>query len=446
MVARAKGISKSEEKLLKKIRGYQVYSREQCIQIWQEVKRGERTFQIGPFGGLFQKHEHRQYITEALVEKYRNEHKSKKRREDLEEILGKEEAGTKFEVYEVKPDSLYPTARYFGKYKLHSLLKYTDRSPYHLFVEAGFTDPKSENFDPVLAETPWLRLACVPRRYWKNKNNRIKAIEWLVDKCRRNGKEYPEAKDFQKNRLGGLLILCSKESPYAALVEAGFTNPESKRYDPVLADTPWLIIEKMPSNYWNKRQNRIKSTRLLVKNLKKPVSQIKEDDFITNHLSWLGTYCSNSPFKALEEAGYNLQPWEKERIPRHYFDEKQNRIKAIKWLVSVLDKQIIKIIGTDFIDHNLSGLLQHHYESSPFKALKEAGYDIKETDMHQVSSGYWQNEENFRKEIIAEIKKNNGKLLAAKKIGSRLCRAIFKYYGGINAVREKYEPLAARGS
>ena len=52
----------------------------------------------------------------------------------------------------------------------------------------------------------------------------------------------------------------------------------------------------------------------------------------------------------------------------------------------------------DFLENGLKGVLDY-YSGSPFRALKDAGYDIKEYEMDKVPQGYWKKKENRVKAI-----------------------------------------------
>ncbi|MDP6612897.1 MAG: hypothetical protein QF673_02630 [Candidatus Hydrothermarchaeota archaeon] len=60
----------------------------------------------------------------------------------------------------------------------------------------------------------------VPRGYWKNKENRVEGIRWLVEKTGKKPNEII-SRDFYKNKLSGVLSYYSG-SPFRALKDADF--------------------------------------------------------------------------------------------------------------------------------------------------------------------------------------------------------------------------------
>ncbi len=72
-------------------------------------------------------------------------------------------------------------------------------------------------------------MVSTPRIFFKKKQNRIAAVEWLVDKLAKDPREIKKT-DFYDNYLGGMLCYRHHDSPYWALLEAGFVTEEDKRY------------------------------------------------------------------------------------------------------------------------------------------------------------------------------------------------------------------------
>lgn len=159
-----------------------------------------------------------------------------------------------------------------------------------------------------------------PDKFLQNKNHRAYLIQAAVEEFRsETGKRYPTLDYLAKNKLGALINWYYGDSPYLAFIEAGFTDPNSEYYDPELAETPWLALKQLPKNFFNK---------------------------------------------------------------------KEIRVEAIKWLKEEVDG--IKNVTADaFEEHGLSGLFQNTYDSSTFKALKEAFPNLTEDDLSRKPAGYW---------------------------------------------------------
>ncbi len=172
----------------------EIYSRDGCIQIWHELMSGERLRapRNKADGGFWEKYNHRKYVIEAFVEEFQ------KKNSDLEKIVKLGEI--KYHIH------TYPEVGDFRGAKLSGLFsKYYGSSPLEAFIEAGFTNPKSENYDRALTEVPWLVLGQLPIGYWqRNKGNVAKAVTWLLEVLNKSPQEL-QAEDFKSYSLHGLL-------------------------------------------------------------------------------------------------------------------------------------------------------------------------------------------------------------------------------------------------
>lgn len=287
----------SEEEVIKKIR--EEYPREKCIQFWYELREGSRRM----FPRHFRhKHAHRKYVIEAFVEEFREKNKLPQK-PSLEDVINGEDQC-----------SFYPQQPDFSKNKLSGLLQFYDGSPYDAFVDVGFTNPESENYDTILDKTPWLVMEKMPNKYWKIKKNRIKATKWLVKILSKPITEIRK-EDFKKYNLIGLLNI-RKGSPYAILKEV---YPKLKRTE----------LHKLPDRYWHKKQNRIKHTKELVQKLNKPMTQIKVEDFRDNDLGTLIKLKNNSVFEALKEAYPELKETDMYHVPQRFWKDERNFRKEV---------------------------------------------------------------------------------------------------------------------
>jgi hypothetical protein len=317
-------ISKSEKKILKKIK--EDYSRGRCVQIWNDVKSGLRK----RFPRYFwEKHSHLQYLTEEFIKEFQKELKTKQ----------------------------YPNTRDFRKYKLRGLIGAFENSTYITLTSTGFTDSFSDNYDPVLVESPWSVLDSVTRNYWTKKENRIKATTWLVEK------------------------------------------------------------------------------------LNKPITDIMYTDFIDNDIATLIKHYTKDVYKALNEAGYDVLPWEMKGTAHDFFDKKKNRLKATKWLVKKLSKPLKNITQNDFRSKGLRSLIERH-GCSPYKTLKEAYPQLEERGMHKKPHGYWKR--NFEKELLAEIIMHDGMPTHTQleNEGKHSLKCMINQNGGYIKCGKKYVPIA----
>jgi len=125
--------------------------------------------------------------------------------------------------------------------------------------------------------------------------------------------------------------------------------------------------------------SRIVAVKELVKKTGKKPEEINTEDFIKNRLGGLlqGVY-NGSPYAALKEAGYKFERWEGGSVGHNYWKNNKNeRIRATKWLVERTGKKPEEINTEDFIKNRLSGFLNDFYNNSFYLALKEAGFDVQ---------------------------------------------------------------------
>ncbi|MCX6770869.1 MAG: hypothetical protein NTX79_02325 [Candidatus Micrarchaeota archaeon] len=164
------------------------------------------------------------------------------------------------------------------------------------------------------------------------------------------------------------------------------------------------INSDAPRNYWKDKINRTFWVKELVAYLNKDPRDISENEFNNNGLRSVLKHCGESLFKALIEAfpEKGIKAWEMDRTPRGFFEDAQNRIAAVKWLCEIKlakegkSKNPRDVIGDDFYNNRLTGLLAHHYVFSPFKAISEAypGQGIKEWEMGTAPMGFYEEKQN----------------------------------------------------
>ena len=144
------------------------------------------------------------------------------------------------------------------------------------------------------------------------------------------------------------------------------------------------ITIRAPDGYWSDMQNRVFWIRELASSLKKDPRDLAYYDFLDNQLTGLINHYGGSPYKAVSDAFPELGIWEWEMAatPRNFFDSKEHRVAATKWLVEKLGKDPRDLNKQDFLNNRLCGLLDH-YGNSPYKAVHEAypELELKPDDM-----------------------------------------------------------------
>jgi len=377
-----RGTTRKDQKLLDKIREYETYSPDRCVQIWYEVRNGER--RKFP-NGFNQRYEHRVAIIRAFIDEYRKE----------------------------RPGA-YPNQRAFKENKLSGLLTKYGASPYRAFHEAGFTDLKTAVYDHRLAEAPWTVLGMVPIRYWKQKGHRINATRWLVKELQKEPSQIV-TEDFENEGIGKV-IHYNNDSLYETIREAGYKLE------------PWEMTET-PNGFWKSKENKVRAIRWMVDRAKKPVAEITQKDFIDAGMRTL-IFLYDSILDALKEAGYSINPIEMNKAPNGFWRRKANRIEYTRWFVDNIKKPITKIDNHDFADAGLGSLLQVK-NNSPYLALREAGYKVEPWQMSCTPHGYWKNVDR-RRRAIRRLVRESGKRpeeLITEDFKKPMRTVLTRYYG-----------------
>ncbi|MCK4319654.1 hypothetical protein KAW38_03730 [Candidatus Micrarchaeota archaeon] len=207
-----------------------------------------------------------------------------------------------------------------------------------------------------------------PNFFYKKKENRITAIRWLIEKLNKDPRDII-LKDFIDNRLSGLLTEYYGNSQYLAIREA---HPEIKEWE----------MKITPRSFFDRKKNRITATKWLIEKLNKDPRDITANDFRDNRLSGLlFHHYKGSPYLVIREVHPEIKEWEMQITSNSFYDKKENRINAIKWLIKKLNKNPRDITLKDFKDNRLGGLLSKHYKDSPYLAIREAYPKIKPEEM-----------------------------------------------------------------
>ena len=276
----------------------------------------------------------------------------------------------------------------FKKNKLEGLSVYYYKSSPYKAVKEAFPEKNIQ---------PW-EMKITPNKFFDEKKNRIAAVRWLViEKLKKDPRDLT-ADDFYDNRLTGLFEFYDS-SQYKAVIEA-FPEMDIK---------PWEMA-RIPAKFYEEEGNRVAAVKRFVEKIKKDPRDLTADDFNSNKLGGLFVgYYDNSPYKAVKEAfpEKNIQPWEMKITPNKFFDVKENRIAAVKWLVKEkLKKNPRDLTKEDFCSNRLSGLLQNHYKGSPYEAVKEAGLVTEVDEKYMRQKGHCRHSEVLSsKEVLEAAKK-----------------------------------------
>ena len=215
-----------------------------------------------------------------------------------------------------------------------------------------------------------------PRGFWQQpeaKQNAAKCTRYLIEKLLNYNDEDIKNKlsviVFKSNKLGGMINMCFDNSPYNAI-----NNAYPNRFK------EWEF-GTVPRGYWNDKENAIKCVKWLIEEkLKLDDEEIKEklsnNLFRDNNLSSMLLYCFNgSIYEAINTVYPNkFKEWGFKYTPMGFWDNKENGIKAARWLIEEklkLDDEELKeqLSANLFIKNGLNGMLQYCFNSSPYEVI-----------------------------------------------------------------------------
>ena len=258
----------------------------------------------------------------------------------------------------------------------------------------------------------------IPAKWKDDEKVRAESVRFLVERVLKKDPRDITKEDFDSNRLSGLLNRYYNSSPYKALLEAGY-------------QFHLWEMSKAPNGSYDSKENRVAATRWLVDKLGKDPRDIMQENFRSTRLRGLLSRCNESPYEALTEAGYQMQPWEMAVTPMGFYESKENRIAATRWLVDKLGKDPRDITKEDFNSNRLRGLLVEYYKDSPYAALLEAGYKFYPWEMKMTPTGVYDSKENrvaAIKWLVQKLKKDPRDITGEAFHTNRLGGLLVEYY------------------
>ena len=223
---------------------------------------------------------------------------------------------------------------------------------------------------------PW-ELNNTPMKYWEDKSNCKKATEWMLDKLNWSDEDIKKnlsTEVFKKNGLDGMLTAAYKGS-FHSLMNDVYPNKFM----------PWEF-KVAPKNYWKDKDNCKKAMKWMLDKLNWSDEDIKKNlsqkTFVENNLLGMLFYRYNgSVHKAINDVYPNkFKPWEYKNAPKNYWKDKNNCIKATKWLICKMkysnediEKKLTRKV---FKENGLNGMLRSGYEGSVRKLVEDLKMDI----------------------------------------------------------------------
>lgn len=247
-------------------------------------------------------------------------------------------------------------------------------------------------------------LKVFPRGFWQRpeaEQNAIECVRFLIEDIKEIKEEnicdVVNAKFFKQNKLGGMLMIVFKDSPFSVInsvypnkFKPWNINASHKFWTPEtgIEATKWMIEEYLK---WNDSDIKTKLSK-----------HTFEEAKLKGMLS--GLY-NNSPYRAINEAYPDrFMPWEMSMAPIKFWT-RENGAKATKWLIEdrlKWDSEKIKdeLSLNTFIDNDLGGMMKSIYGSSPFKAINAAYPNrFQNWELSYASESYW-NRDNIINAVI----------------------------------------------
>jgi len=246
----------------------------------------------------------------------------------------------------------------------------------------------------------WLEKKKVPNGYMQIAANRIEFLLWLERTLGyQNAEDWYRitVADFQKNHGGSLLTTIYKGSPQKAVRELY----------PDIRWKPWQFTH-VPNGWWKKTKNR----REFVVDLQHELSIVNLDDWYhvpkQEYLNHGGRRLFNylKGMIAILREVYPRHLWHEwlfiGGVTRGFFDNKSNRLRALKWLESKLGwrkpSDWYSISAVAFRSNKLGGLLNRNYNNSPILAAIELYPELEphKNRFENVERNHWSQIENRR--------------------------------------------------
>jgi len=246
-----------------------------------------------------------------------------------------------------------------------------------------------------------------PRRFWKNKENQKKYMEWLggVLKIKKMDDWYDvSVSSFRSNGGSGLLNL-HRGSP-SELVMSSFPEHDWK---------PWMFKNTF-RGIWSSKENQRKYMKWLGGVLKIQKMDdwygVSQESFKSNDGGRLLALHGNSPSELVISSfpEHDWKPWMFRAAPQGFWTKKENQRKYMEWLGGVLNFNDLDdwyaISVESFISNKGIGLISL-YRGSPSEVVISvfSEHDWKQWMFKSIPQGFWLKKENQRKymEWLGEV-------------------------------------------
>lgn len=268
---------------------------------------------------------------------------------------------------------------------------------------------------------PWLVRMEAPHRYWAGKDGRAhaqEALRWMLGELGLHKAPPAEVANvidqpvFIRVRLGGMLGIVYRNSPYAALSD-------------IFSDLrPWQMKNGVPMGYWQGDEGRQHAREATLWMLEQyglqdedptDLAVVVEEEMFSRHglYGMLSILYNSSPYNALADAFPQLPKREpKTYAPKGYWQSEAGREHAREGTRSLItslglnmdDPAAIAAVldKPAFIEHGLGAPFREVYGSSAYAALSDLFPELRPWQMaSKVPQRCWQGEEGKRNGLKA---------------------------------------------
>jgi hypothetical protein len=246
---------------------------------------------------------------------------------------------------------------------------------------------------------------------------------------------------FKRHGLYSLLQHTFDGSPYSALL---VVFPELKAWE----------MRHVPQGFWEGEEGREHArdaVKWLIDRLglryASPQQIAQQVNFYTfdkyGLRGMLGRVYANSPYAALLDVYPEMEAWEREVVPREWWQGEVGRerakeatrsmLRAMDLLDSPAEEVAKAVTQETFVDYGLAGMMGSVYKSSPYAALSDVLPDMRPYFMGHTPAGYWRGDagREHAREAMRWLTAQLGVDAKAgrEELKRRLTREIFVTYG-----------------
>lgn len=228
-----------------------------------------------------------------------------------------------------------------------------------------------------------------PTNYWANEEGKDRGKECakylLYDYLKLSNKEIEKAGVYTlltKHKLAGMLKCAYKDNSCELLKE-------------ILPEETYVNKRYKKRNSWGDKADREKIVRDIMQKEgwaeEECVKKIDVKIMKKYNKEGLFGYYNNSPYKLIKDIfDLNLEPWEVRRAGKGFWDKKENRIRAIKWVIEkegldTPEKIKNNITLSTFAKYRLKEVIVRKYNYSIAEAIMEAyPNQFRKTDFRNI--------------------------------------------------------------